>query len=190
MKNYTLWFLAILPPADVSARVRDIQQEIADRFGPRRAMRIPVHITVEPPFRRNATDADWMAERLSGFFASTNRFELELRDFGAFREDVIFIDVAANLQLLEMQQQLSKFLRAQPAIVEAAPYRTGYRPHMTVANRDVEPEVHRRIWNEFKSRKFYAQFPVTEITLLRHDGKEWQIYRQFALGRGQLNTKR
>jgi 2'-5' RNA ligase len=181
VNNYTLWFLAILPPADVSARVREIQQEIADRYGPRRAMRIPVHITVEPPYRRDETVADWMTERLSVFFANEAAFELELRDFGAFRDDVIFIDVAANLQLLEMHQRLSDYLRAQPAIIETAPYHTGYKPHMTVANRDVEPEVHKRIWNEFKSRKFYASFPVTEITLLRHDGKEWHVYRQFAL---------
>lgn len=185
MNNYTLWFLAILPPADVSSRVRDIQQEIADNFGPRRAMKIPVHITVEPPFRRDATDADWMYERLSAFFATESAFVLELRDFGAFRDDVIFIDVAANLQLLEMHQRLSDCLRAQPAIIETAPFHTGYKPHMTVANRDVEPDVHRHIWNEFKTRKFYARFPVTEINLLRHDGKEWHIYRQFALRREQ-----
>ncbi|GAB4427149.1 MAG: 2'-5' RNA ligase family protein [Turneriella sp.] len=181
MSNYTLWFLAILPPADVSSRVRDIQQEIADNFGPRRAMRIPVHITVEPPFRRDASDAGWISERLSGFFASENAFELELRDFGAFRHDVIFIDVVANLHLLEMQQRLSDFLRAQPAIIGTAPFHAGYRPHMTVANRDVEPEVHKRIWAEFKARRFYARFRVEAITLLRHDGKEWHTHREFPL---------
>ncbi len=181
MSNYTLWFLAILPPGDVVSRVRDIQQEIADNFGPRRAMRIPVHITVEPPFRRDAAAADGMSDRLKTFFAQEQTFELELKDFGAFRDDVIFIDVAANLQLLEMQQRLSDCLREVPAIIETAPFHKGYKPHMTVANRDVEPDVHRRIWNEFKSRKFYARFPVNQITLLRHDGKEWHMYKQFAL---------
>ena len=146
-------------------------------------MRIPVHITVEPPFRRDATDAEWMSERLAAFFATENSLELELRGFGAFRDDVIFIDVAANLGLLEMHQRLSDMLRAPPAIIEAAPFRTGYKPHMTIANRDVEPETHRRIWNEFKARKFYARFPVSAVTLLRHDGKDWHIYKQFALRR-------
>ncbi len=144
-------------------------------------MRIPVHITVEPPFRRDAADADWMCERLSAFFSGEQEFEVELRDFWAFRDDVIFIDVTANLQLLEMHQRLSDIMRAAPAIIETAPFHTGYKPHMTIANRDVEPETHRRIWNEFKARKFYARFPVGAVTLLRHDGKEWHIYKQFAL---------
>lgn len=185
MNNYTLWFLAILPPPEIASRVRDLQQEIADRFGPRRAMRIPVHITVEPPFRRDASDADRMARRLSAFFATEDGFEVELRDFGAFRDDVIFIDVAANLPLLEMHQHLSDCLRAQPAIVETVQLHTGYKPHMTIANRDVAPDVHKRVWHEFKSRKFYARFSVTVITLLRHDGKEWHVYAQFSLGQKQ-----
>lgn len=182
MNTYTLWFLAILPSDEVAGRVRQIQQEIADRYGPRRAMRIPVHITLEPPFRRDAADADWMSERLQNFFTTEVPFDLELKDFGAFRDDVIFIDVAPELQLLEMHTRLSTCLREEPAIIAGAPFHKGYKPHMTVANRDIEPDVHQRIWNEFRSRKFYARFHVDAITLLRHDGKEWHLHRRFPLG--------
>jgi len=181
VSNYTLWFLAILPPEEVAAEVRKLQQEIAERFGPRRAMRIPVHITVEPPFRRDAADSGWMSKRLAEFFAQENAFELELRNFGAFREDVVFIDVVASLPLLEMQQRLSNYLRAPPVIIATPPQRKGYKPHLTLANRDVEPKLHRQIWGELKTRKFFARFMVSAVTLLRHDGKAWQVETIFPL---------
>lgn len=185
MQKQTLWFLAILPPRDIVDAVRALQQEIADRFGPRRALRVPVHITLEPPFRRADTDAGWMCERLNNFFAHEHAFDVELKNFGAFREDVIFIEVAFNLALVELQQRLSVHLRHEPAVIDQAVYRQGYKPHLTLANRDVTAPLHRQIWRELQTKKFFARFTVTAITLLRHDGKKWQSYRDFPLVAGQ-----
>lgn len=176
-----LFFIAILPPDDVAAQVRGVQQEIADHFGPHRAMRIPVHITVEPPFRRADTDGDLMHNLLKDFFIQQSAFLLELKNFGAFRHDVIFIDVAPNLALLELQQQLRAFMRETAGLIKEPPLHDGYKPHLTVANRDVTPQQHRAIWHEFQNRKFFARFPVREICLLQHDGKIWHVRYRFAL---------
>lgn len=177
----TLWFLAILPPPDITEQVRALQHEIADRFGPRRALRIPVHITLEPPFRRADADAEWMCSHLQDFFAHVGAFDLELKNFGAFRQDVVFIEVTANLALLELQQHLSTYLRQEPAIITTAPYHAGYKPHLTLANRDVTPASYRKIWQMLQTKKFFARFRVAGVTLLRHDGKMWQVYREFLL---------
>jgi 2'-5' RNA ligase len=177
----SLWFVAIIPPEEIFGQIRSIQQEIADRFGPRRILKIPVHLTIEAPFRHEngaGTPLDFL---LRDFFAAKTRFSLELRNFGSFRQDVVFIQVEPSLPLLEIQSQLGVFLRTETSTIRGEPWHGGYTPHITVANRDVTPEAHQRVWREFKTRKFYAAFDVTEIVLLRHDEKLWQVHHRFPL---------
>lgn len=191
----SLWFLAILPPADVADRVRAVQQEIADRFGPRKILRIPVHVTLEAPFRLDEDGAARMTEHLRDFFARQTAFSLELRNFGTFRHSVVFIEVVPNLNLLELHAHTSALLREEHAYIKERSWQQGYTPHVTVANRDVTPQAHRAIWAEFNTRKFYAKFPVNEIHLLRHValaepinsastpmGNMWVSFTRFALG--------
>ena len=164
----SLWFLAILPPTDVADRVRAVQQEIADRFGPRKILRIPVHVTLEAPFRLNEEDAARMTEHLRVFFAAQPAFQAELKNFGTFRHSVVFLEVVPNLALLELHNHTSALLRDEHAYIQERTWQQGYTPHVTVANRDVTPQAHRAIWAEFNTRKFYAKFAVEEIHLLRH----------------------
>jgi len=180
--NRTLWFVAILPPADIAEKVRSVQQEIAERFGPRRALRLPPHITVEPPFRLDDAEEPTLRRVLGEFLGQQRSFDLALRNFGSFRDDVIFLEIAPNLALLELQGALSKFMRGDAAIIQEPPFHEGYTPHMTVANRDVTPPIHHRIWDEFNTRKFYAEFRVERLTLMRHDGTQWHRHADFSLG--------
>jgi 2'-5' RNA ligase len=180
MRHKTLWFIALLPPDTVTEKVRAVQHEIADRFGPKSILKIPVHITLEPPFRLDDAEEPRLDALLRKFFATKENFSLKLKNFGSFRENVVFIEVAPSLPLLEIHGELSGLLRAD-AIVKTAPWQGGYTPHMTVANRDVTPEAHHHIWREFNTRKFYAEFSVEDIALLRHDEKLWQVHRRFPL---------
>lgn len=176
-----LYFIAILPPDSVCAEVRSVQHDIASRFGPRRAMQLPVHITVEPPFRLPPSQDALLEERLTHFFQKESAFELELKNYGTFRQDVLFIDVNPTLALLEMQARLSRFLRDAPALIRSEPFHEGYKPHLTLANRDIDSHTHHRLWSEFNTRKFFARFVVEGIALLRHENKEWKVVRNFAL---------
>ncbi len=183
----SLWFLAILPPTDVTDRVRAVQQEIADRFGPHKILKIPVHVTLEAPFRLNADDAARMTEHLRFFFAAQPQFTVELRNFGTFRHSVVFIEVMPNLALLELHAHTSALLRDEHAYIKERAWQQGYTPHVTVANRDVTVPAHRAIWSEFNTRKFYAKFAVHEIHLLRHMAMEehpvnmWISHARFPL---------
>lgn len=179
--NTDLYFLAILPPDDVCDRVRAVQQEIAERFGPKRILKIPVHITLEPPFRLPAETAQHMVDHLRTLFTTRPGFTLELRNFGSFRHSVVFIEVTPNLELLELHSKTSALLREEHAYIKEKSWREGYTPHMTVANRDVTPQAHRAIWAEFNTRKFHARFKVNSVALLKHDGNVWQTQRQFEL---------
>jgi len=187
MQHKILWFIAILPPEDTTEEIRKIQHEIKNRFGPSRALRIPVHITLESPFRYGDTPSFTFGENLKKFFSTINSFPLELRNFGSFRDDVIFIEVTPQLALLELHEKLSLFLR-ENNIATGDFHKAGYTPHVTIANRDVDPHTHHEIWKEFNTRKFYAKFDVDSVALLFHDGSHWQIHQRFFL-KPQENDK-
>jgi len=177
----TLWFVAIVPPENVVREIREIQIEIAERFGPNRAMRLPPHITLEPPFRLALDETSHLKNILHEFFSEKYNFAIELRGFGAFRHDVVFIEVVPNLALLEMQASLSRFLRDKERLIHEPQFHEGFTPHLTIANRDVKEFQFRALWHEFNTRKFYAQWDVKTITLLRHNNKNWEQHAEFAL---------
>lgn len=179
--NKSLWLIAILPPDQIAAKIRDVQNEIAENFGPKHILKIPVHLTLEPPFRYASDGEADLTSSLSAFFAETTSFELTLKNFGTFRQDVVFIEVEPCLPLVEMQKLLSDYLRAEKTVVDKLPRLRGFTPHITVANRDVSPEQHHQIWREFNTRKFHAKFRAQEISLLQHDGKQWQLRQRFPL---------
>jgi len=181
MKDRSLCLIAILPEASVTEQIRSLQQEITTQFGPKRALSVPVHITLEAPFRVAEERVAELSEVLRGFFSGRPKMILNLRDFGSFRQDTFFVSVEPNLALLETQLQLSALLRSEVEFIKEKPRFIGYHPHVTLANRDVTPEAFMRIDKEFRGRKFHARFAVHKVELLRHDGKLWQAYADFDL---------
>ena len=51
----------------------------------------------------------------------------------------------------------------------------GFNPHMTIAYRDLSPELFQQAWHEYKHKKFEAEFEVDAFYLLQHDSKKWNI---------------
>lgn len=175
----TLWFVAVLLPDEAVAAVRRVQQEIAETCGPRRAMRLVPHITIEPPFRLADSQTPRLLETLERFFSSQPQFDLVLKDFGYFRDDVIFVQVAPCLELLELHARLSNYLRNDSGIISGPPMREGYTPHLTLANRDVTPRQHAAILRLLSGRRFHAAFSVHEICLMRHNQDSWDIAKRY-----------
>lgn len=182
----SLCLIAIIPPHEVVDRVRAVQQEIADNFGPRRILKVPVHITLEPSFRIDIDDLPRLAETLAVFAKKEPAVPIELKNFGCFRQDTVFIQVTYSQPLIETQKRLSEILRDKSGFIAHPARYLGYYPHVTVANRDVNPEEFKQVWAEFTSRKFHSRFDLTEISLLCHDGNLWQIHARFPLLPGNI----
>ena len=54
-----------------------------------------------------------------------------------------------------------------------------FNPHITVAFRDLRRPAFAMAWKEFASRKFSGEFAVNAIILLKHNGKLWEICKEF-----------
>jgi 2'-5' RNA ligase len=54
---------------------------------------------------------------------------------------------------------------------------------MTIATRDLSKKMFHEAWPEFQDRDFHSGFIADRLHLLKHNGKNWELYREFLFGR-------
>ena len=95
----SLFFVAILPPPEISAGIDEIRKQCSINYQVYSALKPPVHITLIPPFKLNVTLENKLITSLQ-YCRNFRPFEQELRDFDGFPPKVIFI--RANTKTLEL----------------------------------------------------------------------------------------
>lgn len=178
MKN--LYLIAILPPQQLSEQVDDIRKECAEKYDIKAALKAPVHITLFRPFFLEQEREIWLVKLLLPA-ANQAPFEQELENFDSFNMHVVFIRTIKNTFISLLQRNISATINRHKIDPKEAKGNTLFRPHITIAYRDIPPEVFPAIWEEYKNRKFKRDFMVNAFSLLKHDGKRWNVFREFNL---------
>ncbi len=88
------------------------------------------------------------------------------------------MNVSADDVLLTMQKKLG-FQLKELRIFEKNYKNQAYRPHMTIAFRDLRKPQFYEARAEFENRDFNMTWPAKGLFLLKHDGKRWQIDQEF-----------
>lgn len=57
----------------------------------------------------------------------------------------------------------------------------GFNPHITVAFRDLKKPTFHKIWDDVKNREFMETFLADNITIFKHNGKSWEIFKELKL---------
>jgi 2'-5' RNA ligase len=173
----------------VQDAITAIKQEIEQRFGSRAALRSPPHITLQPPFVWHLDRLDELQCHLHRFARQQRPIPVVLEGFSAFPPRVIYVDVRQTAAVMAVQPALIAYLEThcglregyrEPGSNRRAPW--PFTPHVTVGFRDLSPEVFYQAWEEFEHRPFSADFEVSTLTLLRHDGQKWQVFSELPLG--------
>jgi len=170
-----LYFIAILPPETIQKEVTEFKNYFLKKHEVRQALKSPPHVTLHPPFYWLADDEEELKKGLCLFAEKNERFSVTLNGFGAFKPRVIFVDVLVNQALRLLFEKLEYFLEANWGISNQLRKGRKFNPHMTVAFRDLTKEFFFKSWPDFKDKKFKREFIVSDISLLRHNGKFWDI---------------
>ena len=177
MDNENLYFLAIVPAALICEDIISIQQDIADRFQSNAALKIIPHITLKAPFRLPANMDAQLIQWFKQMTINITPFNLELNNFDAFmnsKQPVIYIKPLFNPSLVDLQKQIShNFCTAFPEM-SLKNTELQFKPHLTVAYRDLKPRFFEEAWQEFKTKNYSASFLVTDFRLIQHNGKHWE----------------
>ncbi|MGI0490018.1 2'-5' RNA ligase family protein [Pantanalinema rosaneae CENA516] len=183
MSQTDLYFIALLPPPEIQAETTAIKQHFSDRYHSRAALKSPPHITLQPPFKWEADHLANLHQQLHEFALQQTAVPIALEGFAAFPPRVIYINVLKTPELLALKAALMAHLATTLNLSDPVEQRRPFSPHLTVAFRDLTRQHFKTAWADFQHRPFSAQFTVSHLTLLRHDGKRWQIHREFPLDR-------
>lgn len=175
-----LFFIALLPPEEIQQNVTKIQQHFAQVYNSRAALKSPPHITLQAPFKWQLEKLPVLEEKLQQFAQIRDPLLVNLSGFGAFKPRVIYIKVLKTPQLLAVQKDLITYLEESLNIVDQVSKTRPFAPHLTVAFRNLTRQNFRQAWPEFEQQQLYFEFIVPRLTLLIHNGKRWQVSKEFA----------
>ncbi len=178
-----LYLIALIPPPALREKVRELKEEIRDRFGAGHALKTPAHITLQMPFRLESETEPLLLELLAGWSRQQRPFPVKLLGFGSFPPRVIFIRIADHKPVSALESSLRAVLAgAEHLRIETSSL--PFHPHMTIATRDLREQAFDQAWVEFKDRPFEAAFEVHSLFLLKHNGQFWEVYREFKFWEG------
>lgn len=179
----SLYFLAFIPPEIIKQEIKILKEEIRLKFAAKHALKLPAHITLQPPFKLPEDDKVILLETLTNFALDKEPIEIQLSGFGGFPPRVLFIDVQNKEPIIHFYDRLQKVLYKVPNFTQKE--KRPLLPHITLATRDLKEKYYPEAWKEFRERKYNATFTADKLSLLRHNGKSWEIYCEFPFNQGK-----
>lgn len=177
-----LYFIALVLPPPLDEEVIRLKEYFRDRYDSKAALRSPPHITLHMPFKWKENREQELIGALQKFCTGRKGFEVELKNFGCFPPRVIFIDVLRTPELEQLQKDLVKFCRSELNLTNANWRDQPFNPHVTLAFRDLRKDRFAEAWKEFQGREFGAKVQMNTITLLKHNGQQWQSKEALVMG--------
>lgn len=174
-----LYFLALIPPPEIEAEVNHFKSIASQKFGSSHALKSPAHITLIPPFWWQEARLEHIVVVLQQQLIRSKQFEIELNGFACFKPRVIYIDVMPNSDLSRQHLLLKELFKRQWSLEPER--RTHYRPHMTVAFKDLSKSSFFRAWDYFRSQDYRRRFTVDSIYILVHLYGRWSVRSQIPL---------
>lgn len=167
-----LYLVALLPPEPIRREVWALKQEVHQRTGSRNAINLPAHITLVPPLRQPPAFEAAAVAALRAFAATQSACLIGLENFAWFQRRTLYVHVSRPAAVQALHQALYAWCATQlPAV--PAPTRP-FVPHVTLATRDLPPDMTAALYEEFRQRTYAASASWHELVLFRHDGRKWQ----------------
>lgn len=171
------YLIAIVLPTPVINEVEEIKNQLFKLYNLKGALRSPAHITLHRPFEWKETNELKLIESLKTF-TFKNIFTINLKNYNFFEPRVIFINVEKNETLVDLHKHLKLFAQNQLKLLNEINDLRGFKPHVTIAFRDLKKPLFYKLQNEFESKKYSNSFNYLGFSLLKFD-KKWEVLHNF-----------
>ncbi len=175
------YFIAIIPPPPIFDQALAEKQYFKEHYNSKASLNSPPHITLHMPFKWNEEKEINLTKQLHSFMALQQPATVRLDNFSSFPPRVIFINVLINEGLITLQRDLRRYCKLELNLFNANYKEQPFHPHLTVAFRDLKKSNYERAWDEFSKKTFTAEFVANNISLLKHNGKVWEVHHVFNL---------
>jgi 2'-5' RNA ligase len=176
-QNQKLYFIAIVPANPVQQEIMKFKEDAKLMFQSSRSLNSPAHITVIPPFNLALSEESKLAQDISSNLGKTREIYIELNGFGHFGSKVIYVNVADNQLITDLNKKLKNGL--QVYLCAEQNQNAKFHPHITVAFKDLLPEMYKTAWNYFSAIDYQRVCKIDSIELLRHENRMWKIVQSF-----------
>ena len=142
------------------------------------------HITLKAPFTFPGAHHEQILRWFENMQVTVPSFKQQLRDFGAFhnrRSPVVFVKPVMNTSLDRLQKEVLINFGETYSHAHILQQELDFTPHMTIAYRDLQPNLFKEAWQEYETKKYAAGFDVNSFHLLQHNGKAWDIISTYNL---------
>jgi 2'-5' RNA ligase len=180
-ENQKQYFIAIIPPSPVYEEALAQKRYFQEKYHSKAALNSPPHITLHMPFRYKVQKESEMVHKLQHFVKAFDPIKVCLDNFASFPPRVIFINVAPSEALSNFQKNIQRFCRKELNQFNANYREEAFHPHLTLAFRDLKKDAYQEAWQEFKLKEYKAEFMADKLSLLRHDGQVWTVFKDFNL---------
>lgn len=170
-----LFFIAIIPSEPVFSEIHALKVEVSEKFGSAHALKSPPHITLHMPFKWKDSRIGELNSVINELNSDWDSFDADLNGFDFFEPRVVFVNVMKNENLEILQKKVVAICRKQLKLANANYKDRAFHPHVTIGFRDLKKPDFYLARDYYSSRKYEATFQVSEVTLLRHTGKEWEV---------------
>ncbi|MCF6360481.1 MAG: 2'-5' RNA ligase family protein [Cyclobacteriaceae bacterium] len=178
--NHSLYFIAIIPKEPLQSKLMELKQGVFEAVGSKGALRSPAHITLLMPFKWKPEKEPLLFESLDKLAYSIAPFNIELLNYNCFEPRVVYVDVKNSDTLTRAKNEVVKMARQELKLHFLKDLR-GFHPHITIAFRDLKKPQFYTLWERFKEEHFQAQFEASSLALLKHNGKRWDVCKEFQL---------
>lgn len=186
MKQY---FIAFIPPEPIYNDGLKLKHFFLEKYNSKAALKSPPHITLHMPFWWKEQKEEKLIKKLEAFAKNYDPIKVCLDNFSSFPPRVIFINVAASEALNDFQKSIQRFCKQELNLFNANYKEHPYHPHLTLAFRDLKKSAFKEAWEEFSVKDYKAEFMADKLSLLKHDGKMWTVFRDFNLASWSTETK-
>jgi 2'-5' RNA ligase len=169
-----MYFIALVLPTEINDEILKWKLFMRDHFNCLVALHSPAHITLVPPFWMNDNLENKLEDAISQFSKHQVPFEINLENFAAFKPRVIYADVLSTPHLQVLHDQLYEYLGASNYFPIKKEDRS-FHPHVTIATRDLHKKAFYEAWEFFKKGKYKVSCKIKEISLLKHNQKNWDV---------------
>src|SRR6476619_3498149 len=105
-----MYFIALVLPAEINDEVLKWKIFMRDHFDCVVALRSPAHVTLIPPFWMSDNLENKLEDTINQFSQLEASFEINLKNFSAFKPRVIYVDVLPSARLETLQTRLLEYL--------------------------------------------------------------------------------
>ena len=173
-----IYLLAIIPPHELSLEIHQIRLQCSEKFGVLKALKPPVHISMYRPFRLEEEFEDNFILLIQSAIAEQEVFEQKIENFNAFNTHAIVLRALLNTGILNLYDTISTIMK-EKGIDKHPTDIFPFHPHLTIAYRDIKPDVFPLMWEDYKDKKYNASFRADHLSLLKHDGNQWLVIKNY-----------